>query len=809
MISLKGQILQELHTNIAKLLTLNPSRREAIALYLDQLARQNPAPSHSQGVADPAGGLRRWLEGPRSPAQAQALQIYFEELALLVLGQAILMKAWSDRGIRRLGQSDLGRLNWALSTALKPHVPLDREGWQLTRPNLYSWYNPNQVIQSELWATLESCTLDQDGPSLLTSLLGLTRQHPTDRGEGYDARFFKSLWETTSGVLPAQAGSSLIKRERILFTPTLREGSLVRTGPQPVSWIGMERSPFLLMVAELMQLFRGPAQPPVWAVGTGLEAHSRDQLSLSLGSPKPSLLSRIAEFESCDVSVVLEERAIRFQGRSVESSRLREQLEQFPQLKKLKSSGSSLGDFQALVALSKLRPGGVFWWAREEALSTDDGAELLGQLLEKGKLLCHWDFSGLEYSLPVSLPLFPKHLYLFAREPRMEERLSHRPGSVVLRGQIRSHVEVPFVLEDALSSMQRACQPRGQWQIHCQTSPTTQKDWIDRWPDPTDLGKVQKLEALRQNSVPLAALATIRPSPDGPKGWSIPEPLAGVWIKLENDDDGRRLVVQPLPRPGREARGSGFLILLPAESWCAPVAAFLRLPIVRDWLDQNAERKSDRWILGEQVVRWIPIPKGLVSRLEAGFTPGPGDGFERPERIRDLRASLEKASPETHLDLFLGAACAMAALDSGQSRLLGVVAADQTIRWGKLLEILPAAECTSLSMHPRLHCSGTLPPHVPIARVDRVKAPQPGIILATELGPYLKITSDQRLLLDMAWEQLQDVSHHTWSEVVKSVRLPRRTDVAEATAADLLRLHGEQSQRLKELSQLLSACSVF
>jgi hypothetical protein len=175
MISLKGQILQELHTNIAGLLKLNPSRREAIASYLDQLARQNPAPSLSNGSTDPAGGLRRWLEGPRTPAQNAALQMYFEEIALLVLGQAVLLKAWSDRGIRRFVESDLGRLNWALSTALKPHVPLDREGWQLTRPNLYSWYNPNQVIQSELWMTLESGHLAEDGPSLLSSLLGLAR----------------------------------------------------------------------------------------------------------------------------------------------------------------------------------------------------------------------------------------------------------------------------------------------------------------------------------------------------------------------------------------------------------------------------------------------------------------------------------------------------------------------------------------------------------------------------------------------------------------------------------------------------------
>ena len=71
----------------------------------------------------PSGGLLRWLQGPRTPAQNSALQSYFEEIALIFLGQAILLKCWSDRGIRAWRANDLGRLNWAISTALKPHLP--------------------------------------------------------------------------------------------------------------------------------------------------------------------------------------------------------------------------------------------------------------------------------------------------------------------------------------------------------------------------------------------------------------------------------------------------------------------------------------------------------------------------------------------------------------------------------------------------------------------------------------------------------------------------------------------------------------
>jgi hypothetical protein len=636
--------------------------------------------------------------------------------------------------------------------------------------------------------------------------------------QGYDPRFFKSIWDATAQLTQEQSAVPCgLKRERIFFSPTLREGSLVRTGPQPVRWIGMEASPFQLMIAELQQLFRGPSQPPIWAVGSGLEAQLRDQLAFSLGSPKPSLISRITEVEACDVSVVLEERPVRAQGRSPESSRLREQLELYPNLRKLKGPLSSLGGFQACVALGKLRPGGFLWWAREEALSADEGNELLGHLLERGKLVCHWDLSGMEHSLPSSVPLYPKHLYLFSREPRLEDRLSHRPLSVVLRGQIRSHVEIPLVLGDALAAAHRTVQARGHWQVHVQKSPATQKDWAERWPDPADLGKLRALDRLRHSGAPLASFATIRVAPDGGDlGWSIPEPLAGLWLRLEHGEDGRKLTLQPLPRPGREAKGSGFLILLPNESWCAPIAAFLRLPIVRDWLDQNAERKSDRWILNEQVVRFIPIPKSILSRLEGNDAPFSGS-TDWAERLRDLasrpkeiREALEKTpDANAHLEAFVQGARVLAALDTGQSRLLGVIASDGSVRWGKLLEILPQTECISLSMHPRLQITGNLPPHVPVAKVERVKAPAPGILLATEIGPFMRISSDQPRLLDMAWEQLKDVSHHTWSEIVRGVRLPRRLEVAEATAADLLKLHAEQTQRLKDLSQLLSSCSLF
>jgi hypothetical protein len=140
---------------------------------------------------------------------------------------------------------------------------------------------------------------------------------------------------------------------------------------------------------------------------------------------------------------------------------------------------------------------------------------------------------------------------------------------------------------------------------------------------------------------------------------------------------------------------------------------------------------------------------------------------------------------------------------------LGVIGGGGEIRWGRLLDILPAGERVSLTLHPELQIAGNLPPHIPVAKVERTKAPRPGVLLATEIGPYLRITSENSILLEMVWEQLRGAEHHTWSEIVKSARVPRRVDLAEATARDLLRLHGEQTRRLGELSQLLTACAVY
>jgi hypothetical protein len=853
LMGLKARILEELEANPMRLKALNQSRREALAQHLDRMAGLAPAPNSLTGSLDPVGGLRRWIEGPRTPAQNLALQAYFEEVALLVLGQALLLKAWSDRGVRSWGKSDLGQLNWALSTALRPQLPLDREGWQITRQNIYSWYNPSPVIQDEIWAALSTWRITDEGPSFITFMTTQARQTRLPEGcasaAGYDARFFKSLWEHCPlfGFNPA-SDTGPMRRIRTVFSPTIRDGSMVRTGPVSVSWVGLESSSFSLMAAELVQLWWGPAPPPLWATGNGLEAHARDQLSLGLGSPKPSLLSRITEMEACDAAFVLEERACRAHGRGLETQRLREQLDALPYFRKLRQPGTTLGDLQACVALSKLRPGGLLWWAREEPLTSADGAEMLHFLLERAKVVGEWDFSELTHALPAQIPLFPKHLYLLMREPRVEERLSHRPARIALQGQIRSHVEIPLMLQDALSALHRGAAPHGHWQVHVHASPTPQTEWIERGPDPAGRDQLRLMERIRAGSLPLASAATVKLTPAGDPAkegqWSVHASMRGLWLRPGRDvssgeaGEERKLVAEPLPRPGSEAKGEGFMVLVADEAWVAPLAAYLSSNEMRAWLDHHAERRGGRWVLNEQTVRFMPVPRILLQALGvpaasegtdgatfASFAlPLPGEWEKWASEISHdpaaVSAALAKLDGDLHgLDeatrarirasLFVRAARAQTQMVTGQGRLLSVVTPEGRIRWRELLEILPKAECTAITFSPRVKITGQLPTHVAIGQISRIRGPQPGILLSTEIGLNSQLTFDSPVLLDMVWEQLDGLVHPTWSELVQYLRVPRRLEVAEATAADVLRSHGEQSRRLEALQGLLAACRLF
>src|SRR6185312_16018122 len=188
----------------------------------------------------------------------------------------------------------------------------------------------------------------------------------------------------------------------------------------------------------------------------------------------------------------------------------------------------------------------------------------------------------------------------------------------------RSHIEVPVVIDDALRaavSGDAPAQARGHWQIHSKRSPTSQRDWADRWPDLASQSVIVALERLRTTSVPLANICTIRGVQEGASAETVSKlrELCGIYVQSSCDEGDRKVVVHSpfsaskFPAGLREA--GGFLLLLPEASWIAPLSAYLKSETTHEWLDHHAERKGERWSLNEQVVRWIPVPQLLLAEL--------------------------------------------------------------------------------------------------------------------------------------------------------------------------------------------------
>jgi hypothetical protein len=165
--------------------------------------------------------------------------------------------------------------------------------------------------------------------------------------------------------------------------------------------------------------------------------------------------------------------------------------------------------------------------------------------------------------------------------------------------------------------------------------------------------------------------------------------------------------------------------------------------------------------------------------------------------------------PAIHAAIFVRAARVLEHIYSGQGKLLSLVTPDGQVRWKELLEILPKNEQIPVTIHPKIRLSGTLPAHLPIGRIERVKTPLPGITLATESGFTLHIGTEIPILIQIVWDQLEALTHPTWNELVQYLRVPRRTELAESTALDVLRSHEEQAAHVKEVRQLLGACQLF
>lgn len=803
LIALIHSIVSDLESRPTMLLGLNPSRRDAICAHLNALAQSSGRPN-----------LGAWLSSQRTSNESGALFSYFEEVALMTLGQAILLKRWSDRGLRPFRAEHLGKLNFELSTALRPHVPLHREGFHLTCPNLYSWYTPPANLQEELCRTLETIEFREESPIFLLELCTDGRRFSPDWPEllGYDPRFYQ---EASNELLRwSQLARTSGGKKKIGYTPTLRLGQVSHGNTTEIQWLGCEENTFALLISEMIDLWWGPKAPPVWSNSNSLEAHPKEQLSLVAPGLKPGVLSMLSDMEACDFGWIAEERLIK-------SSKFKTQIEALPFFRKLRAAGTHLGTLQACVAITKIRPGGRLIWVREEPLTGEEGSEGLSFILGRSKLLAEVSLAHIEHSLPTRRPLFPRYLYVFERELKHEDRMAHRPTRWLGQGAIKSHVEIPLFLADVFAAVNSGANSgslpnRTNWKLSAQVSPFPQKEWMTRWPDPSCAESLSNLEALSRGTTPLATLATIRTIVKATTELknSIDPTQAALFvearpeIRADGKNESRRLSVKPFRDlvPGLEH--SGFAVLLPNASWVDPLRAYLEGAKIALWLEHHAERRGDRWILSESLLKMLPISErfaGILALKSSNQDTSPELRefvlalAKNPETVATHAATL---SPELR---FIAMSLALSEVERASLRIRPYLNSDGKIEWTKLLELLRTSDSVPLTQHPLVRIVGQIQVHTPLTKIDRLKSPQNGMLLMTESGGLQKVVFDHRMLADMAWDQVKLHVHPTWGELVQSIRLPRSLEIAESAAGDILASHHDLSRKRLALLAWLSS----
>jgi hypothetical protein len=844
--SLLIRIRSQLELHPQQLMAVNPSRRDAICQYLELLAGSSPVqPNAGAPALSSTDKLRAWTDWRSlGPSHQRAILVFFEELGLFALAQAILLKAWSDRGIRKWKREDLSDLNAALNGALRPLVPMDRDGWQVNRQNIYSWFKPPHEIQEALWNEFSAWRIVDEGPELLVGLIEACRQSRPERArpKGFDEKVYASLWRHTPE--PVQAPG--LPRKRIGFSPTLRDGSLVRKGPTDCAWYGWENSAFSLYIGELSLLWWGPSAPPFFGVGNGLETSIQPQLSLNMPfTGRPAVSQKIQEMEACDVAWIQEELVIRGHQRSLEAQLFREVLEGNASLRRLRTGGTSLGHLQACMAIAKLRPGGVLWWIRQEPLQAADGSEALQFLLDRGKLVAEWDFSGVSLGFPpTDKPALPRYVYLFQRETSVQLRHDHHPTRIWAKGSIRSHIEIQPLLDEALqlAFVEAETHPRPSTKLSCQLisqrHPQNQREWADHWPEASETDEIAEVQALRRNAQPLASLATIRGGACGNEARRMTENGAGFpsWrpqprgfiLRAHFDGKTRYLKTEPLPNPAlgqapmttTATDPDSFTLVLSDEAFVAPLRCYLESEIVRNWLNHKATRKNQRWVLQEQDLRILPVPNSLLQQLgQIPGTLGTSFALPLPGRWETLAANLRLAPQNVrqalsvleHDDsgiaircgLFVRASRITQELRAIQSQTESYVRPDGQIIWRALVRNFSPTDFVPPTLHSGVSIQGQMPLHTPITHLSTSKAPQ-AILLVTEAGHQVRIEVPDRFLFDILWDQIQALEKPTWSEIVEFVRAPRRLEQFESYAADLLRVYGEQLSVLEHLSAILA-----
>jgi hypothetical protein len=510
--------------------------------------------------------------------------------------------------------------------------------------------------------------------------------------------------------------------------------------------------------------------------------------------------------EACDLAVVLDHPSVKLSDRTPAASELRKKIDGLAYFNRLKTQDVSLGALQACVAMTKLRPGGKLWWVRDRAVNPSEGEPVLRFLLEHAKLVCRWDLSELQHTLPGSDPLLPKHLLLFERDPARESRDAHRPAEVQIHGTVRSHIEVPRLLEDIFAARMGTPEPQGSsWKLHRQESPVSQREWEGVWPDPIQLKTLERVDRLRRNSLPLSQVANLHP-------FSERSPKRGLLVSLVSRA-GRPELRARAWNAGLATEDAKFVLLHDSEEVLGILSSYLESTPVSEWLEVYCERRKTGLVLTEPTLRLLPVPAWIQSPERMGTLAA----LPHEARVTLDQIGIRAENPWGWLDhvqadedlkelyrMHLIRTCAREIVRSRQS--LGhykrMITAEGGIAWRELIQVLPESETHAFSVHRSLQIQGTLPLHSPIEKKDFLRSAQ-AIVLTTDRGHQARLLSENRQLLEALWQQIEPLSHPTWNEITACVRLPRDFESAQSSANDILESYGHQLRLQERWDQIL------
>ena len=804
------------------LLKLNPSRREGLGRFLNQISK-NPDP------VDAKEALKQFVSAERTQTQHLALKQLFRQIALVQIAKALLLRSWSLHAGTSMDRNDLKDLTAAVERNLRPFINLQTSTCQLIQQNFYSWYKLTPEAQSNLWMLLDSITdLEAAKAWLLRRARALSAETLGERGR-YGEGFYRNLWRSIEKhqLLSSRSG------QVIGFSPTLRDGCLFEHSPKFIHWIGFEPISFELLFCEVRYLWKEPKSPPLWAKGTGLEMSMDQQASLPLTHcGKQNILRQMDAISCAEIAVIAEENLIRTQGGGLAAQALRKGVDQHVILRKIKQPATTRGIYQACQTLDKLRQDGILLWAREEVLSEECGKPALHFLLNQAKILMIADLSALTGETPALQQDIPKVIYLLKKENRLEERKNHRPILIKAFGSLSSERDLETLFDRLGQLLTRPDQvyPPEPFQLQTRVSPMEQREWEQHWFNPNDDDLVDQIEDLKRNSNPLGQFATIRtlnpalqPVFDKREPHLFPEailrPDHGFFLWVEHSRNGNEIYTAPgekLPAYLRNNHNLFYIAPLKPE-WNQPLQTLVRSGLARDWFDYSVERKKGAWLIKESDLKQVPVPKHIGEVLQS-ITSGDLAFSAQETRILSLVSTEPHAAlraVENHPRLkghaFVHASQTLAQLEEHQGALFSLISPDEQIRYPEFFQsVLTEQDLAPIHQHPLIRFNPTLPPHQAIQAVTPMKSPSPGLLLGTSKGLTQMLYIQDPWLLERAVEAIdslkRDVPEPSWAELTRSILLPKSPEHARAMASRILKAFSTEKLRRKELNHLISVC---